>query len=105
MQLSGIAEKEGTDISVARLVSFPAGALKKLRSFHSLLVDEDESRYEGLNETHHDEDGTVLVITSLKNESVAAERAAEERRILLHPDVVAAIEAALPDLEAWERTL
>jgi hypothetical protein len=29
----------------------------------------------------------------------------EEARILSHPDVVAAIDAALPEIDAWERTL
>lgn len=37
------------------------------------------------------------------NRPVVGMDAAEEERILKHPDVVAAIDATLPAIEAWER--
>jgi hypothetical protein len=40
-----------------------------------------------------------------KNVSRGVADAEEEAHILGHPDVVAAVDAALPELEAWERTL
>lgn len=39
------------------------------------------------------------------NRSVAVISAEEEAQILSHPDVVAAVDAAVFDLEAWEQTL
>ena len=39
------------------------------------------------------------------NHSAAVAHAVEEQYILLHPEVSAAVEAAVTDLEAWERSL
>lgn len=46
-----------------------------------------------------------IVRDAPSNMTASVTRASEEARVLSHPDVVAAIEDALPDLEAWERTL
>jgi hypothetical protein len=45
------------------------------------------------------------VIAAPANRTARVSRATEEARVLSHPDVIAAIESALPDLEAWEGTL
>jgi hypothetical protein len=47
----------------------------------------------------------VAVIAMPTNRTARVSRATEEARVLARPDVVAAIESALPDLEAWEGTL
>ena len=47
----------------------------------------------------------VTIIAVPANRTARVSRATEEARVLGHPDVVAAIESALPDLEAWEGTL
>ena len=47
---------------------------------------------------------TFAIIPPLNStESVA--KVKEETYALAHPEVVAAIEAAIPDIEAWEKTL
>jgi hypothetical protein len=45
------------------------------------------------------------IIAMPLNRTARVSRATEEARVLAHPDVIAAIESALPDLEAWEDTL
>ena len=45
------------------------------------------------------------IIAAPANRTARVSRATEEARVLAHPDVIAAIESALPDLEAWEGTL
>jgi|SRR5579875_2098109 len=50
---------------------------------------------------HHE----ATIIAAPANRTARVSRATEEARLLAHPDVVAAIESALPDLEAWEGTL
>jgi hypothetical protein len=44
-----------------------------------------------------------VAATHRENRSMAPMDEAEEARILSHPDVAAAIDAALPEIEAWER--
>jgi hypothetical protein len=46
---------------------------------------------------------TIIAVSA--NRTARVSHATEEARVLGHPDVVAAIESALPDLEAWEGTL
>lgn len=48
---------------------------------------------------------TPTIIAAPVNRTARVSRANEEARVLAHPDVIAAIESALPDLEAWEGTL
>jgi hypothetical protein len=48
---------------------------------------------------------TSTIIAAPTNRTARVSRAAEEARVLAHPDVITAIESALPDLEAWEDTL
>jgi hypothetical protein len=67
-------------------------------AFRPLLVSYDE-------ESLLPEPREGLVVAAPKNSSAAVSRTDEEARILSNPDVVAAVEAALPDLEAWEQTL
>ncbi len=47
---------------------------------------------------------TALIVAPA-NRTARVSRAAEEARVLAHPDVISAIQSALPDLEAWEGTL
>ena len=47
----------------------------------------------------------VTAIAAPANRTLRVSLATEEARVLAHPDVIAAIASALPDLEAWEGTL
>ncbi len=67
-------------------------------AFRPLLASYDE-------ESLLPEPREVLIVVPPKNSSATVSRTDEEARILANPDVVAAVEAALPDLEAWEQTL
>jgi hypothetical protein len=49
--------------------------------------------------------GEAVAFFRPMNRSVAMISATDEAQALSHPDVVAAIEAAIPELEAWERDL
>lgn len=49
--------------------------------------------------------GDTLVTVRPMNPTITMMWATEEAEILSHPDVAAAVEAALPDLEDWEHTL
>jgi hypothetical protein len=42
-------------------------------------------------------------VAQRENRSIPPMDETEESRILSHPDVVAAIDTALPEIEAWER--
>jgi hypothetical protein len=45
----------------------------------------------------------AVAVTHPANRPIVPMDEAEEARILSHPDVVAAIETVLPEIEAWER--
>jgi hypothetical protein len=49
------------------------------------------------------EDAFAIIPPLNSTESVA--KAKEETYALAHPEVIAAIDAAMPDIEAWEKTL
>ncbi len=67
-------------------------------SFQPLIAMRDD---EPLIPEQHD----VIVVAAPANTTANVGRASEEARVLAHPDVVAAIGDAIPDLEAWEKTL
>jgi hypothetical protein len=50
-------------------------------------------------------EGEQTAVDHPTNRPVRSMDEAEEERVLTHPEVVAAIDAALPDVEAWEREL
>ncbi len=49
--------------------------------------------------------GEAVASVRSMNRPVVGITAEEEAEILRHPDVVAAVEAALPEIEDWERAL
>jgi hypothetical protein len=91
---NGIAALAEPIMDFPRTVPF-GNATSVLGSSQSLIVVTDEQWLEG----------DIVAIIRPMNRSLLAMDDIEEARILSHPDVVAAIDAALPDIEAWERTL
>jgi hypothetical protein len=80
---------------------FPAltrfsNATNVLGASQSLITPTDELSWFG---------GATAVGVPPLNRSFALVTAAEEAEILTHPDIAAAVDATLPQLEAWERTL
>jgi len=76
----------------------PAGfgnATNTFGSSQSLFVSTDEQAWIS----------DIVAFVRPLNRSVAVIGAEEEAQILLHPDVAAAVAAAISDLEAWEQTL
>jgi hypothetical protein len=97
----GAAELSGTDatfsrprrLANARVVAgnVPSASFRPLFAPGAELLDTGQ----------HD----LIAVIPPRNVTAQISKAAEEARILSHPDVVAAIAEALPDLESWEKTL
>lgn len=80
-----------------RLASFDfATATSTLGPAQSLIAGPDELSWIK---------GDVVARLQPMNSPIAPIWEAEEAEILSHPDVAAAVDASLPEIEAWERTL
>ena len=91
---NGIAALAEPIMDFPRFVAF-GNATNALGSSQSLIVTTDE-QWLGRD---------IVATVRPMNRSLIVIDEIEEARILSHPDVVAAIDASLPDIEAWERTL